>query len=350
MSPEASTVAAAKRCDLVFEGGGVKGIGLVGALAVLEERGYVPQNLAGTSAGAIVATLWAAGYPARELRDELLALDFRAFRDRGWEDQIPVVGAPLSVLVDKGLYEGRALLRWLEARLSERRVRTFRDLVHPEFADDERYRHRVQVVASDLTDRRLLVLPRDAWRLGIAPDDLEVALAVRLSAGMPFFFEPVSVPNPRTGREHLIVDGGVLSNFPVWLFDVDGEPPWPTFGLLLVEPEPRTPLGERIPPSDGPGVVGFVKSLVATMLEAHDRLYVEQADFARTIPIPTLGVGTTEFGLASERAESLYEAGRRAAEEFLERWDFDGYVAEFRRGKRHSRRAEVAAAMRATDA
>ena len=50
-----------RRVDLVFEGGGVKGICLVGAYSVLEERGFEPQNVAGTSAGVIVATLLAAG-------------------------------------------------------------------------------------------------------------------------------------------------------------------------------------------------------------------------------------------------------------------------------------------------
>ena len=46
-----------KRVDLVFKGGGVKGIALVGALSVLEERGYEPQGIAGTSAGAVLAAL-----------------------------------------------------------------------------------------------------------------------------------------------------------------------------------------------------------------------------------------------------------------------------------------------------
>jgi NTE family protein len=55
------------RADAVFEGGGVKGIGLVGAVTVMEERGYRWMNLAGTSAGAIVASLLAAGYTGPEL-------------------------------------------------------------------------------------------------------------------------------------------------------------------------------------------------------------------------------------------------------------------------------------------
>lgn len=64
---------------------------------------------------------------------------------------------------------------------------------------------------------------------------------------IPVYFEPVRWENPETGKEHIIVDGGLLSNFPVWLFDADGEPDWPTFGLLLVEPEPRENVAGRIP-------------------------------------------------------------------------------------------------------
>jgi NTE family protein len=83
--------------------------------------------------------------------------------------------------------------------------------------------------------------------------------------------------------------------------------------------------------------------MVHTMMEAHDRLYVEKAQFARTIPIKTLGVGTTEFNLSEERKLALYNSGRQAAEEFLATWDFDKYVEEYRKGKEHPRRAEVAA-------
>jgi len=147
----------------------------------------------------------------------------------------------------------------------------------------------------------------------------------------------------------VIVDGGMLSNFPVWVFDCNDEeaPDWPTFGLLLVEPDPKVPISERIPkPEHAPhgvhGLVDLLSSMLHTMMEAHDRLYLEKAQYARTIPIPTLGVGTTEFGISRERAEALYESGRSAAEKFLETWNFEAYVAEFRSGKTHSRRAEIA--------
>lgn len=340
-----------KSYDAVFEGGGVKGIGLVGALSVLEEEGFVAQNLAGTSAGSIVAALLAAGYSASELHDVIIGLDFRRFEDRRWEDRVPVFGTPLSILKDQGIFEGQAFYAWISELLAAKGKRTFRDLVHPDFADEPRYRYRVNVIASDLTAHRMLVLPHDARAFGIDPDDLDIALAVRMSMSIPFFFEPVRLVDPLTGTEHLIADGGVLSNFPVWIFDDDGEPSWPTFGLLLVEPDPKASLGSRIPEYRASkrwigGTIGYVKSLIQTMLEAHDRLYIGKADFARTVPIKTLGVGTTEFDLSPARAEALYHSGRDAATDFLAHWDFAAYIEEFRQGKQHSRRLEIAEQMR----
>ena len=338
--------------DLVFEGGGVKGIGLAGALATLEEREYLPQNIAGTSAGAITAALLAAGYSAAELREIIVSLDYRQFQDRAWEDKVPLVERSLSLLLDLGLFEGDRFLIWIRERLAAKGVHTFADLVNDEFADDPRYRSRLQVVASDVTTHELLVLPRDARKLGIEPDELEVALAVRMSMSIPIFFEPVRFENPKTGETHVLVDGGMLSNYPVWLFDNDAsEPPdWPTFGLLLVEPKPQIPVGVRLPKAesiaDGPrGLLAYVKSLAQTMMEAHDRLYVQTADYARTIPIPTLGVGTTAFDLSPERKLALYDSGRFAAEGFLKDWNFEAYVEAYRSGHAHSRRRAVVAEM-----
>jgi NTE family protein len=326
------------RIDLVLEGGGVKGIGLVGAVSVLHERGFRPQNLAGTSAGAIAACLLAAGYEPEELRALLFELDFNEFKDRAWEDRIG--GPPLSIVKDHGMYEGRHFLEWMRGRLEEKSVRTFGDLVHPDFADTPEYRYRAQVIASDITDRTLLVLPRDAERFGVDPDELGVAEAVRMSMGIPIFFEPWRWRSEVDGSVHQIVDGGVLSNFPVWLFDSEGEPDWPTFGLLLVEPEPQKPVAERLerPNEARTGIVEFLRALVQTMLEAHDRMYLDNASFVRTIQVPTLGVRTTEFDLSPERAQALYDSGREATTAFLDEWDFEAYKRGFRDGKVPSRR------------
>jgi NTE family protein len=313
---QATTEERTTNVDLVFEGGGVKGIALVGAYSVLEEQGYRPQNMAGASAGAIVAALVAAGYSAAELREILGGLDFLSFKDRGWEDRLPALSKTISTLKDRGIYEGQAFLEWMRGLLEKKSVRTFGDLMRRPEAEPV-YRHKLQVVASDLTEQRLLVLPRDAHRLGIEnPDELEVALAVRMSMSIPLFFEPVSFTNPKTHREHLIVDGGMLSNFPVWIFDAE-EPQWPTFGLKFIEEDARAPLGALGFGGELFTLVDYTRNLVETMLEAHDRLYIEESDFERTIAIDSLGVGITEFDLPRKRAMELYDSGRAAAEEFL---------------------------------
>lgn len=313
-----------RRADAVFEGGGVKGIGLVGAVVEAEARGYQWVNVAGTSAGAIVAALLAAGYTGAELHALLLDLDYRRFLDPGPVGRLPVVGPFLSLLFANGLYTGRELEGWLRRLLAARGVRTFGDLVLPEFAGDPRYRYRLRVIASDLTRGRMLVLPQDSQRYGYRPDDLDVAWSVRMSTAIPLFYEPVLLPDRRSGGRSLIVDGGVLSNFPVWLFDTDGPPPWPTFGFKLVEPGAGRPRAIR-------GPITLFTALFATMMEAHDARYIEDAHFRRTIAVPTLGVGTVDFDLSRERAQALYESGRAAAAAFFDSWDFDRYVDRCRR-------------------
>ena len=341
--------------DLVLEGGGVKGVGLAGAYSVLEERGFEARNVAGTSAGAITAALIAADYTADELKEIIVSLDFTQFKDEGWEDKIPLFDRASSLLLDQGIYEGKRFLEWMRGLLAAKGIHTFRDLIIEEFEDDPKYCWRLQVIASDVTGRRLLVLPRDAEALGLDPDELGVAEAVRMSMSIPIFFEPVRVENKNDDREHIVVDGGMLSNFPVWLFDCadDEEPDWPTFGMLLVEPEPQKPVSVRLTKEHDRGVsalIDYVKAMAQTMMEAHDRMYVQQAQWARTIGIPTLGVGTTEFNITRERALALYESGRSAAEKFLETWDFDAYVQVFRTGKDVPRRGDLVAQLLKTGA
>src|ERR1051325_2698505 len=202
--------------DLVFEGGGVKGIGLGGAYQAIEEAGFKPNNVAGTSAGAITAALVAAGYSAAELKDILVNMPVTRFKDSGGMSRIPFFGGPLNVLKDLGIYEGKYFHAWIDGLLTAKGVKKFGELLNPEATGPEN-RHRLRVIASDVTHRRMLILPTDAEHLGIDPDEMLVADAVRMSMSLPLFFEPVEIRHD--SDEHTIVDGGMLSNFPVWLFD-----------------------------------------------------------------------------------------------------------------------------------
>ena len=92
-----------QRADAVFQGGGVKVIGLVGALSVAEQYGYKWVNLAGTSAGAMVAALSAAGYRAEAIARLLDEVDFNSFRDPPVWAKVPLIGPALAVAFTKGL-------------------------------------------------------------------------------------------------------------------------------------------------------------------------------------------------------------------------------------------------------
>ncbi len=329
------------QADLVFEGGGVKGIGLAGAYRTLSDRGYHAECVAGTSAGAITAALVAVGYTGAELEDIVLhQMDFRKFEDNTFLDHFGIAGDLVQFLHSRGMHSGNYFLGWITELLEHKKTTTFGDLRNEHETDPKRL-YRLRVVASDISARRMLVLPQDADHLGKDPDELTIAEAVRMSMSIPFFFEPVR----RNG--HDIVDGGLLSNYPIWLFDCpeDVEPKFPTFGMLLVAPDQTAPLLPSSPDGSNTHRIGsdidFVKAIAETMMEAHDRFYVEQANYARTIPIPTMGVGTTEFDISPQRAADLFASGSDAAAKFLATWNFDEYKKTFRAGKAPTRRETV---------
>ncbi len=323
------------RADAVFEGGGVKGIGLVGALQAAEERGYRWERVAGTSAGAIVAAMVAAGFTAAEIKAKMDSLDYRRFQDTSLLDRMPGIGPLISLGIEKGIYEGRFLEELLRGYLAEKGVCTFGDLRAAE-GQEARHRYRLQVVASDLCRGRMLVLPQDAATYGLDPDALSVARAVRMSMSIPFFFEPVRLQDAETGEDTYIVDGGVLSNYPIWLFDARGRAPrWPTFGFRLAEGDDDP----KVLRHEISGPLSLLAALFFTAMEAHDARHIAQEHWVRTIPIPATGVKATDFDLGRETSDRLFESGRRAAKEFFEGtptrppWDFDAYVAEYRRAQ-----------------
>src|SRR5579875_1378008 len=126
-----SGVTKAKKADLVLEGGGVKGIGLVGAIHVLHEHGYSFPRIAGTSAGAIVGTLTAAyqaaGRPLSEIADIMRELDYRAFRDGVLLDRLGPPGKAVELMLTQGIYKGEFLVEWLTEKLVPTGVRTWGD-------------------------------------------------------------------------------------------------------------------------------------------------------------------------------------------------------------------------------
>ncbi len=294
----------------VFKGGGVKGIGLAGALTVAEEQGWRWRAVAGTSAGSITAALVAAGYRAPEVQKIIFGLDFRKFEDGGGLKS-------LNLLLHEGIYKGQYVIDLMQRLLGERlgkAVVTFRDLPIT-----------CRIVASDLTHKRLLVFPDD---LGGAPYNLPdplsfpVAEAVRASVSIPFFFEPyhLSLPNGATAT---LVDGGLLSNFPIHLFEPIGKAAAvPTFGFDLVAPGDDEPEPTGTPRQ-------LVEALINTLLGGRDNSDLLNQEYARAILIDTGSYQTTQFDIDEAGKEWLFQSGRKAAESFFADPETEAWLKRF---------------------
>jgi predicted acylesterase/phospholipase RssA len=363
--------------DLVFEGGGAKGMVFVGALQEFEARGHSYDRLLGTSAGAITAALLAADYTAAELLDSLTEEEdgqpvFVTFMhtptDFGDSEvqnshtlrvlkqlDMPLVANVLEERLDLwlvkaiaryspglfsflergGWYSAEKFSLWLERKLNEGQFRgeprQFGGLTLEGFY--QATQRELSVVASDTTDGRLLVLNHNT-----APN-LPVVVAVRMSMNIPLIWPEVRWEKSwghylnQDLSGHLIVDGGLLSNFPLELFISDDDLAIKTMGAktsqnvlgFLIDEAKPVPNMPPLVAEDNSGlntselqVVQRLLRLVNTTLGARDKMLIEafEKDIVR---LPAHGYGTTEFGMTAARRDALVEAGRNTMRHHLAR-------------------------------
>ncbi|WP_017726990.1 patatin-like phospholipase family protein [Halalkalibacterium ligniniphilum] len=295
--------------DGVFAGGGVKAFAFIGALQVMEESGYTFSRLAGTSAGAIFASLIRAGYTSEELLTMLDDLDIKKFKDAGMSIVLFPFAKWLRLYYRLGMYSGVKLEQWLSQALKEKGISTFADLP----VDS------LKIIASDISRGRLIVLPDDLPDYGINPQSFSIAHAVRMSCSVPYFFEPVKLYNRKKGGERsYVVDGGILSNFPLWVFsgERDGTLRRPVLGFQL------KPELDEIPPNEIKNAIDLYQSLFVTMRQAHDLRYISKKHAKNIVFIPVDNVTSTDFNLDQEQKKVLIELGRQETARFLHSWSY----------------------------
>ncbi|MEE6163752.1 MULTISPECIES: patatin-like phospholipase family protein [unclassified Mycolicibacterium] len=332
------------RADLVLSGGGVKGIGLVGAAVALKDAGYELQRISGTSAGSLVGAVVAAAtqgdqLTSEQLRELALSVPYRKFRDSGPIERIPILGPAWGLLRETGIYRGDFAHDWMRTELKNLGVSTFGDMAIDDGQLPPERRYRLVVTVTDLTSGQLVRLPWDYRRLyGLDPDEQLVADAVRASMAIPFLFQPVTLEGVG-GERYTLVDGGVLSNFPIDSFDrIDGKVPrWPTFGATVIPYLPAPTIEQLIPglaPLHGPPLL---ESLITTMLIGHDQTYLNQPWVkVRAIQVDSTATGVLDFDITRDEAEVLYDNGYQAATDFLSTWNWPAYIERFRADYRRS--------------
>jgi predicted acylesterase/phospholipase RssA len=364
--------------DLVFEGGGAKGVAFVGALQAFERHGHKPRRLIGTSAGSITACLIAAGYSAQEALEAIVEVTpegkprFTTFMDTPSvyndvivKDQLgpwlrtelnnPAIPDMIEPMVDKliasmievelirhltslflwgGWYAGDEFIRWLQEKLNVNN-RCLADTTLEEF--NQKTGRDLSVVASDLTGNEMLVLNHRTAPM------LPTVWAVRMSMSFPFAWQEViwrkewGTYRGRNLEGDRVIDGGLLSNFPISYFvaideNIDeimgeGNQTENVIGLLIDESLEVPGAGDAPSQSKGgPGLIDQIDLLEAmklriygltnTVLSAHDKAMLS-AYKNLICHLPAKGIGTLEFDMTPERREAVRQAGEAAMDAFL---------------------------------
>jgi len=306
------------QADLVLEGGGAKGVALAGAIGGLHDAGCSFQRVAGTSVGAIVGALLAAGMPAPELEQRARGLDLIDVAPLSRWSRLGPWARKASVLLERGIYDHTPLRRWLTRELASYGVRTFGDLRIDDPAADlpDGRNYRLVVTAADITRGRPVRLPWDAVDYGLEPDDLLVADAVAASAALPLAFEPVRLPTA-SGEEAVLVDGGLLSRFPIDVFDRTDQHParWPTVGIKLSCNPAVDGFTVRYPVR---GPLSYLQALLGTAVASWDVRHLDDPTMTdRTVFVDTSDVSTLDFSLPQEVRDDLVDRGRSAAVSWL---------------------------------
>lgn len=322
-----------KKCNAVLEGGGVKGIGHVGAVSYFQKDGYSFDNVAGSSAGAIVASLLVAGYTPKEMQEIMLDVDYLKFRQEDLLDYFGNVGKFLSIVFDFGIYSSSYLERWLNDLLEAKHCTCFKDVKN----EDGTYR--LQVTTSDLSEQELLILPQDLAKFNIDIDSFPIARAVRMSMSIPIFYEPYKLKDAH-GKIHYMVDGGLLANYPIFLLD-DGisTPRIPTFGFRFTSNDEEGKKNKQ----DCVNIVDYAKLIVSTLLDGNENYHISKSkgDEDRTIFISSLisvdgekkKISTTDFEISKSESQALYNNGWYSAKDFLKTWNFEEWKSVYRKSQ-----------------
>lgn len=320
--------------NLVFEGGGVKGIAYVGAMEVLQKRGIFNdiKRVGGTSAGAINAVLLACGYSNVEQRKILSDLDFEKFMD----DDIGVIRDTKRLTTEFGWHKGDFFQKWI-AGLIKARMKTaditFREML-------EKGCPELYLVGTNLSTGYAEVFSAEHT------PNIRVLDAIRISMSIPLFFAAI-----RAARGDVYVDGGMMNNYPVKLFDrkkyiedpkAERVPDYykaenkvflkganknrspyvynkETLGFRLDSKRKIAAFryGDVAVVNEIDGFFEFCRALIKAALNVQESQHLHTDDWHRTVYIDTKGVGTIDFKLSADKKTELIDSGRNSTQKYF---------------------------------
>ncbi len=308
--------------NLVLEGGGVRGFAYAGAFEVLDSLGILQniERVGGTSVGAIQATLLAVGYSPKEISQVAANIPLKDFNDG-------FLPGGFKRLSNKfGFFKGEKMTAWIEQLIAEKTGDpniTFIQL--HELRTQKKYKD-LFITGTDLTHRCLRVFSYEGY------PNMRIKDALRISFSIPLYFEPVIIDDAGTIqhdknnlRFHLMVDGGLLANYPLHLFDstkyIYPNSPGNTYqqnketlGLLLDKPEQLEYTLAGNFPLQVRSLNDYISAVYQTII---DKPNPDLATLQRTITISHLNLSGRVRKLSAATTAKLAQSGRQGVRHFF---------------------------------
>ncbi len=262
---------------LVFSGGGIRVTAFIGALEVLEKRGYLTKikEYVGVSAGGFLAFMLAIGYTIKEIRELIIGLDFNIIRN-------------IEPDIDRfGLDDGANFEKLLISLLRIKGLRGDYSFKHMPFEN-------LRIYATDLNTCKAREFSK------ILTPDVKLIDAIRASAALPIYFMPVK--DPMTGN--LLTDGGAINNYP--MIHLKGEEIEESLGFTFNFIKTRT--------SEIKTIMEFTTQLLNTVISNRHINGYEH----RTVVINKGDYPAWHFEASLDDKEMLMEEGRKAMREYID--------------------------------
>lgn len=318
--------------NLVLEGGGVRGLAYAGALQVLEEKEILKdiENVAGSSAGAIAGLMVALNYNSHEIDSILDKLKIDEFNDGKF-----FIGKLRRLKNEYGVFKGNKMEDWLSRLIVEKTGNeniTFEEL-NELHLNDKTFKN-FFCTGTNISDQKIEILSWKTW------PKMKLKTAVHISSSIPFYFVPVAIDS--LGNEvpmgdtlvnyKLFVDGGMLSNFPISIFDscLNGNNPLvcdqvifnkATLGLKLERGEQVKNFEKNemsIAPYEIANMKDYSSAVMNLMMEGLNRKSYNLAnEKGRTIYISYGNMSGKVRKVSEEEKKQLYHNGIVAATKFF---------------------------------
>ncbi len=241
--------------------------------ALLEAEIEISQ-IAGSSAGAIIAALYGAGYGVKELKEIVFKKDFTEFKESI---------CPIRLIRNFGLYTGKNFLAWIDKLLAQKGVKYFKDL-----------KLSTNIITAKINSKEKRIFSP------YQTPKVEVAKTVRMSVGIPIFYTPYSF------AENYYVDGGVVNNFPLRLFKNSKHP---TIGFMITDLEDCS---QKIN-----NLFQYISNLVKMMILVNQEYQINTSNaYIAKIETPSY-INAIDFSISLRERKLLYEIGYKNVKRLL---------------------------------